>query len=90
MKSFKIEKLYIYIFLIFGLLFVFLIPPFQAPDEDSHFKRSYSISNLDIYPVNKNKTAGNYFPKEMLKYIDNQLQYIGDRNKKFTYHTLFL
>ena len=30
--------------LLFGLLFVFIVPPFQAPDETSHFFRAYHLS----------------------------------------------
>ena len=50
-------------------MFVFLIPPFQSPDEDSHFKRSYQISKGNFYPIEKNHEMGNYFPEEMLLYI---------------------
>jgi len=34
--------------LIFGLLFVLLVPPFQNPDEYTHFTRSYEVSELKI------------------------------------------
>lgn len=33
----------------FGLLFVFLIPPMQSPDEHSHLYRSYQTSSLGIF-----------------------------------------
>lgn len=34
--------------LLFGLAFLVLTPPFQAPDEPAHFYRSYSISEGDL------------------------------------------
>ncbi len=34
---------------LFGLLFVFLIPPLQAPDEQAHLYRSYQTSDLDFF-----------------------------------------
>ena len=33
----------------FGLIFVFLTPPMQVPDEHSHFNRAYQLSELNIF-----------------------------------------
>lgn len=85
MNHWNEQKIYVYLALFFGMLFVFLTPPFQSPDEDSHFKRSYQISKGNIYPVEKNHEIGNYFPKEMLNYIDGKLTMQGDRSKKESY-----
>ena len=63
MEKFSIEKKYIYISLVFGLLFVFIVPPFQSPDEDSHFKKAYQVSKGHLYPSIRKNVAGNYFPK---------------------------
>ncbi len=40
----KTERSFLFLALSFGLLFVFLTPPFQVPDEDSHFYRAYDVS----------------------------------------------
>jgi len=40
--------------LIFGFLYVFLNPPFQVPDEGSHYCRSYELTDFQI--SNKGKT----------------------------------
>lgn len=85
MLKIKEEKIYIYIALIIGILFVFLVPPFQSPDEDSHFKKSYAISSGKLYSIEKNGKAGNYFPKDMQRYIDDKLSYIGKRDKKYSF-----
>lgn len=37
------EKVYLGLGLVFGLLFILAIPPFQVPDEFSHFARAYGI-----------------------------------------------
>ena len=66
MEKFSIEKKYLYIALIFGILFVFIVPPFQSPDEDSHFKKAYQVSKGKLYPEVKKNVIGNYFPTEML------------------------
>lgn len=85
MMKMKEEKIYIYIALVVGILFVFLVPPFQSPDEDSHFKKSYEISSGKLYSIEKGGKAGNYFPNDMLSYIDDKLTYIGNRDKKYTF-----
>ncbi len=38
------QKYFLAISLFFGLIYVFLIPPFQAPDEDNHFFRCYQLA----------------------------------------------
>jgi len=42
------EILYVIIALIFGSLFVFTNPPFQAPDEGAHLTRSYELSKFEF------------------------------------------
>ena len=90
MEKFSIEKKYIYISLVFGLLFVFIVPPFQSPDEDSHFKKEYQVSKGHLYPSIRKNVAGNYFPKEMLNYISEKTKYIGNRDKKYKYSEMVL
>lgn len=41
----KIENIFILFALLFGLLFVFVTPPFQSVDEQAHFFRAYGISS---------------------------------------------
>lgn len=81
----KIEYIYLTIALFFGALFIFLIPPFQSPDEDSHFKKSYMVSTGHFLPEDNGEHIGNYFPSNMLVYIDGKLSYIGNRDKKYSY-----
>ena len=89
-KVFKIENIYLMVAIIIGIVFVFLIPPFNSPDEDSHFKRSYSISDFDLYPIDNGENIGNYFPKNILKYINKKQSYMGDRDTKETYSNMVL
>ena len=90
MEKFSIEKKYLYIALIFGILFVFIVPPFQSPDEDSHFKKAYQVSKGKFYPEVKKNVIGNYFPTEMLNYINIKTKYIGNRDKKYKYSEMVL
>ena len=79
------EKFFIYCALIFGILLVTIIPPFQSPDEDSHFKRAYVISKGHLFPTSQNGVVGYEIPTDMSNYINEKLQYIGNRDKKYTY-----
>lgn len=49
-KLVKPEILFACIASIVGLILLFLVPPMQVPDEDTHFFQSYAISNLDFIP----------------------------------------
>ncbi|ADP77896.1 Protein of unknown function DUF2142, membrane [Methanothermus fervidus DSM 2088] len=47
----KVEKIFLIIALIYGILFSFLVPPFQVPDEKWHFYKAFSISEGHIFPT---------------------------------------
>jgi len=44
-KWMSLELLYAFIAFIWGIILVFLIPPFQTPDEPAHYYRAVGISN---------------------------------------------
>jgi len=44
----KPEGFFLVFSILFGLLFVFLVPPLETPDENSHFLRAYQISDANL------------------------------------------
>lgn len=90
MKNMKIENLFLIISLFFGLLLVLIVPPFQSPDENSHFLKAYSLSEGTIRPQNVDGNVGYYSPKNSLDYIDTKLSMMGNRNMKYDYSSLYL
>lgn len=84
---FKINpaKFFVFCALIFGILLITIIPPFQSPDEDSHFKKAYVMSQGKFYPTSRNGVVGYDIPTDMINYISEKLTYIGNRDKKYTY-----
>lgn len=46
----KKEHKFLCIILSYGILWMFIFPPLQAPDEDVHFFRAYSISKGQLIP----------------------------------------
>ena len=89
MNNWTEQRVYVYIALIVGILFVFLTPPFLSPDEDTHVLKSYSVSRGLAYPKAKKKNLGNYFPKEMLKEINEKLEFNNDMKEKYSYIDYF-
>ncbi len=86
----KEEKIYLIITLIIGFIMVFIIPPFQAPDEDSHFKKTYLITEGVFYPVVQDDTYGNKLPENLIIYAEDKLAYGSNRNQKFNYDKFLL
>lgn len=47
----RYERLFLWMAMIAGVLFVFLIPPMAAPDETNHFTRAYLLAHGEWMPV---------------------------------------
>lgn len=89
MKKLAIEKLFIIIGFIVGCLFIYIIPPFQSPDEDSHFKKAYAISEGEFFPHSNGTIAGLKIPDTMQEYIQEKLVAMSNREWKYTYHDCY-
>lgn len=85
MLKIKPANFFVYCALIFGIILITIIPPFQSPDEDSHFKKSYVISKGQLFPSSQNGIVGYEIPTDMAQYISEKLSYIGNRDRKYTY-----
>lgn len=85
MDKIKIEKLFVIIGLVVGSILIYIIPPFQSPDEDSHFKKAYSISEGNLYKIKNNEITGLLLPDSMDSYISIKLKMSGDLKQKYTY-----
>lgn len=85
MKKVSIEKTFMILGFIVGCLLIYIIPPFQSPDEDSHFKKAYTISEGHFYAQTNGKIVGLKVPNSMDDYINKKLSMMGDRDLKYTY-----
>src|SRR3984885_4284478 len=52
----------------FGALFVFLTPPFQAPDEDDHCHRAYQVSEGHLWEQRDGRRVGAYQPASLIDF----------------------
>ncbi len=59
---------------LFGLLYVFVTPPFQSPDEPQHFYRAFQISELGLIgrktPGEAGPRAGGVLPRNLKRVAD--------------------
>lgn len=85
----RLAKLFILISIIFGTLMLFITPPFNSPDEDSHFIYAYELSEGNLIPSNENGVSGFYVPKKMMDDIARFKEIAGNRDKKITYEEIY-
>lgn len=78
----KPEKAFLVLALIFGLLMVFIMAPFQVPDEKNHFLRSYQVSTLKLTGMKQGNISGGYIPVEIIKFVHLNINVRGKPHKK--------
>lgn len=61
------QKLFPIAALLIGLCYVFVTPPFQAPDETNHFYRIVQIAQGDFIPLKQGNKTGGYIPKSVVR-----------------------
>ena len=68
--------------LLFGLILIFLTPPFQVPDEVNHFYRAYQIA--DGYPIGQNheNRLGGFVPASLVEVAEPFLHLRWQMNRK--------
>jgi len=59
------ERVFVALACTFGLLYLLLMPPFQAPDEFYHFCRAYQVSEGGWFVERAGDTTGGYLPVEL-------------------------
>lgn len=45
----SVQNVYLVVALVWGLTMVFLVPPFQVPDEPAHYYRAWSVAELQLF-----------------------------------------
>lgn len=62
----KPEAVFILFGSVFGVLVLLITPPFQVPDEQSHFFRALEVSQGDLIPKVKGKVTGGFIPSNAI------------------------
>ncbi len=67
MQDVRIEYWFLPLFVIFGLLFLVLTPPFQVPDEGNHVFRAYQLSQGHVLAERRGDSLGGEIPTSLVK-----------------------
>lgn len=62
------ERFFIFTALPFGLLIIFLTPPFQSPDEFNHFHKAWQISEGSFSSLKHDDRVGGYVPEGVVRF----------------------
>lgn len=89
LKNISVEKFFLLVSLVFGLIYVIILPPFQSVDEASHFYRSYEIISNKIVPQKVNSSLGDYLPLSLITLVKDYDFLIKHVDKKITPQYIF-
>lgn len=85
-----LEYWFLFVGLTIGALLVFITPAFQAPDEDSHFKRAYALSEGGLgFRVNEALQPGHFLPRAVVDFEQSHRRMIGDLSERYSFRELY-
>lgn len=82
-------KFFILNFFFWGIIFLFLVPPFQAPDEQVHFPRVFELSCGKILLSKGEKVGGANLPASIQEFTSIMGAIPFHKENKFDYKTLY-
>jgi len=69
------ERVFFFLAIVFGLVFLIITPPFQTPDEINHFYRAYQISEGQFIAQKQDHRLGGEVPLSLIQ-ISKPFKYI--------------
>lgn len=81
-KNFAVKNFFLLLALIFGFLYVFILPPFQSVDENMHFYRTYQISEGRFISKNIDGKIGDYLPEAIPEFYNLYAPFIKNIDMK--------
>ena len=88
-EKIRLEKLFIIVSLFIGTLLVILVPPFNSPDEETHFMYTYEVSRGKILPSVEDNKSGHYIPSSIFGSMDKYKKIVGDKDAKYSYTEMY-
>jgi uncharacterized membrane protein len=68
-RTIEPQKAFLFMGIIFGLIFLLLVPPFQINDEPAHYYKAYVVSEGNLLPEKTGGVAGFYVPESLVKTV---------------------
>ena len=62
---YRADRIFLWIAALFGVLYIFITPPFQAPDEFFHFYRIYQLSEGQVLAIKEGNQVGGPLPRSL-------------------------
>ncbi|MBX3165622.1 MAG: DUF2142 domain-containing protein [Bacteroidetes bacterium] len=84
----KPEIIFLGFALFFGLIILFITPPFQVPDEINHFYRAYQISEGNFIAEKKDNRVGGEIPESVETITHPFLELFWATHNKADYETI--
>jgi uncharacterized membrane protein len=79
-----VHKVFLFAALFWGTIMVFLVPPYQVPDEPAHFYRAYQVSLFDFKPEVRNNRLGGELPVSLQEFYSTIMVTPGNKEDKLT------
>lgn len=80
----SIHKVFLFAALFWGITLLFLVPPYQVPDEPAHFYRAWQVSLFDFKPEVRNNRLGGELPVSLQDFYSTIMVTPGDKEDKLT------
>ena len=74
--------------LFFGVLFVYVTPPYQGPDETAHFHRVAMIVGGDLLPGTRDGKTAAELPKSLLRFAERHADLQSNLKAKYDYRRM--
>lgn len=68
-RNIEPQKAFLFLGIIFGVVFLLLVPPFQINDEPAHYYKAYVVSQGQLIPEKTGGVAGFYVPESLEKTV---------------------
>lgn len=86
----KLEKLFLVISCVIGMLLIMIEPPMTCPDENVHFYNSYALSTGQFFPKNEEGVLTHAIPKSYVEFVvQNNSKYAGNLEEKESFQTAY-
>ncbi len=69
----------------FGLLFIFITPPIQTADEDSHLIRSVMVAEGNIFSKKEGERWGQHVPFSLIAYVEKHRYLASSSETRYHY-----
>ena len=84
------EKAFLFLAITFGILLVFITPPFQTPDENDHFYHAFQIAEMKFKAEKNENKVGGLLPTSLKKTVETTMDDIAFHpEKKITIKNIF-